>query len=183
MDREPNGGMGCILAQEPRVRVAMAETASVRTGCSVAHWRAGRRPTREWRNAGLPVPVVPEVAEPSIQARSTSVPFFDSDNRPALTPFGDQGPALRTFWGDNIMISLVDMQAGSVVPVHSHPEEQAGYVVSGTLEFTMQGETTTVGPGGVFFVPGNVEHSVVVKGTETARVVDIFSPIREDYKY
>ncbi len=47
----------------------------------------------------------------------------------------------------------------------------------------MQGETTTVGPGGVFFIPGNVEHSVVVKGTETARVVDIFSPIREDYKY
>ena len=111
------------------------------------------------------------------------MPFFDSDNRPALTPFGDQGPALRTFWGDDIMISLVDMQAGAVVPVHSHPEEQAGYVVSGTLEFTMQGETTTVGPGGVFFIPGNVEHSVVVKGTEAARGVDIFSPIRDDYKY
>lgn len=111
------------------------------------------------------------------------MPFFDSDSRLALQPFGDQGPALRTFWGDDIMISLVEMQAGSVVPVHSHPEEQAGYVVSGTLEFTMQGETTTVGPGGVFFIPGNVEHSVVVKGTETARVVDIFSPIREDYKY
>ena len=111
------------------------------------------------------------------------MPFFNSDDRPALQPFGDQGPALRTFWGDDIMISLVDIQAGSVVPVHSHPEEQAGYVVAGTLEFTMQGETTTVGPGGVFFIPGNVEHSVVVKGTESARVVDIFSPIRDDYKY
>ena len=97
------------------------------------------------------------------------MPFFNSDDRPALQPFGDQGPALRTFWGDDIMISLVDIQAG--------------YVVAGTLEFTMQGETTTVGPGGVFFIPGNVEHSVVVKGTESARVVDIFSPIRDDYKY
>ena len=111
------------------------------------------------------------------------MPFFNSDNRSALKPFGDQGPALRTFWGDDIMISLVDMHAGSVVPAHSHPEEQAGYVVSGTLEFTMQGETTTVGSGGVFFIPGNVEHSVVVKGTESVRVVDIFSPIRDDYKY
>lgn len=34
--------MGRILAQDPRVRVAMAETASVRIGRSVAHWRAGR---------------------------------------------------------------------------------------------------------------------------------------------
>lgn len=111
------------------------------------------------------------------------MPFFNSDARVALKPFGDQGPALRTFWGDNIMISLVDMPAGAVVPVHSHPEEQAGYVVAGTLEFTIQGETTTIGPGSVFFIPGNMEHSVVVKGLETARVVDIFSPIRDDYKY
>lgn len=111
------------------------------------------------------------------------MPFFDSDKRPALKPFGDHGPSLRTFWGDDIMISLVEMEAGSVVPAHSHPEEQAGYVVAGTLEFTMQGETTTVGPGGVFFIPGGVEHSVVVKGAESARVVDIFSPVREDYKY
>ncbi len=53
------------------------------------------------------------------------MPFFDSDNRPALTPFGDQGPALRTFWGDDIMISLVDLQAGSVVSTATRRNRRA----------------------------------------------------------
>ena len=81
------------------------------------------------------------------------------------------------------MISLVEMKAGSVVPPHSHPEEQAGYVVSGTLEFTVADETTTVEPGGVFTIPSNVEHSVTVSGSTDAKVVDVFSPVREDYKF
>ena len=81
------------------------------------------------------------------------------------------------------MISLVEMAPGSVVPPHSHPQEQAGYVLEGELEFTMQGESTKVGPGGVFFIPGDVEHTVVVTSPCTAKAVDIFNPVREDYKY
>lgn len=111
------------------------------------------------------------------------MPFFAPSQREPLQPFGPDGPNLKTFWGDNIMISLVEMIPGSVVPPHSHPEEQAGYVLSGELEFTLQGKKEIVGKGGVFFVPGGVEHSVVVTSKETANVVDIFSPVREDYKY
>ena len=35
------------------------------------------------------------------------------------------GVNLRTFWGDNVMLSIVDLNKGSVVPNHTHPNEQA----------------------------------------------------------
>ncbi len=111
------------------------------------------------------------------------MPHFLPSERKALTPFGPEGPSLKTFWGDNIMISLVELDPGSVVPLHSHPEEQAGYVIAGTLTFTIDGETHQVGPGEVFFVPGGVEHEVTVSSPGPAKVVDIFSPVRNDYKY
>lgn len=111
------------------------------------------------------------------------MPFFNPSDRKAIQPFGHEGPSLKTFWGENIMISLVELVPGSVVPPHSHPEEQAGYVLEGELEFTMGGESTRVGPGEIFFIPGNVEHAVVVSSSGIAKVVDIFNPVREDYKY
>lgn len=111
------------------------------------------------------------------------MPFYIPAERDALAPFGAEGPSLKTFWGDNIMISLVEMDSGQVVPPHSHPEEQAGYVVEGTLEFTMEGATRQVGPGEIFFIPGGVEHAVTVASPGPAKVVDIFSPVRDDYKY
>ncbi len=111
------------------------------------------------------------------------MPYFIPAEREALTPFGPDGPSLKTFWGENIMISLVDLEPGSVVPPHSHPEEQAGYVIEGILKFQMEGETRKVGPGEIFVIPGGVEHAVTVSSPGRAKVVDIFSPVREDYKY
>lgn len=111
------------------------------------------------------------------------MPYFNPEARTALMPFGPEGPSLKTFWGENIMISLVEMGPGDVVPPHHHPEEQAGYVVEGELEFTMDGETRKVAQGEIFFIPGGKEHAVRVSGEGPAKVVDIFSPVREDYQY
>ncbi len=111
------------------------------------------------------------------------MPFYEPSERKSLQPFGADGPSLKTFWGDNIMVSVIEMAPGSIVPPHSHPQEQAGYVLEGELEFILEGKRTQVGPGSVFFIPGDVEHSVVVTGPGTAKVVDIFGPPRDDYKY
>ncbi len=111
------------------------------------------------------------------------MPFFNPSEREPLQPFGTDGPSLRTFWGENIMVSLVEMAPGSAAPLHSHPQEQAGYVLEGELEFAMEGKKTKVGPGGVFFIPGGVEHAVTVTSPCAAMAVDIFSPIRDDYIY
>jgi quercetin dioxygenase-like cupin family protein len=66
------------------------------------------------------------------------------------------------------------------VPEHRHPHEQAGYVLSGRVRFTIGGETRVLGPGDMFLVPPDVPHAVSsVDGP--ARVLDVFSPVREDY--
>ena len=79
-------------------------------------------------------------------------------------------------------MSLLELSPGCLVPRHSHPHEQVGIVLEGELEFTIGDETRIVKTGEVFVIPGGVEHSVKV-GEQPARALDIFSPVREDYKY
>jgi len=91
------------------------------------------------------------------------------------------GVTLRTMWGDKLMMSLVEMAPHSVVPLHSHPHEQAGMVMQGEFDMTIGGETRRLKVGDSYVIPGGVEHSVdCLEGWALA--LDIFSPPREEYK-
>ncbi len=92
------------------------------------------------------------------------------------------GVHIRTFWGDKMLLSIVDFFPNAVIPAHSHPQEQAGTVISGTFELTIDGEARWVKQGDAYVIPGGVEHSGRT-GDTPAKVVDVFSPVREDYKY
>ena len=92
------------------------------------------------------------------------------------------GARTRTFWGEKMTLSLVDIDAGCLVPTHSHPHEQGGMVVEGELEMGIGGETRVLAPGDVYLIPGDVEHWAKARGT-AVRVLDIFSPVREEFKY
>ncbi len=84
-------------------------------------------------------------------------------------------------WGKNIMLSLVEFEPGTLVPMHSHPHEQAGIVVEGEFDFIIGGERRRVKPGDMYIIPGGVQHSAI--GLDKKAVaLDIFSPPREDYK-
>ncbi len=88
----------------------------------------------------------------------------------------------RTFWGENILLAVVDLDAHAVLANHSHPHEQGGIVIAGEMDMTIGGETQRVKPGDVYIIPGNVEHGAVV-GDQPVKVLDIFSPVRESYQY
>ena len=91
------------------------------------------------------------------------------------------GVLSRLCTGDNVMLSFVEMQEGSEVPDHAHPEEQAGYMLEGKLRLRIGDDERVIGPGEVYIVPGNVSHSAtVVEGP--MRVLDIFGPPRDDYR-
>lgn len=91
------------------------------------------------------------------------------------------GTAIRVAYGDKIMLSFVDIQPGSLVPMHSHLHEQGGVCLEGTFEFTIGGETRIVRKGQAWMIPGGVLHSA--RGLETtAYVLDVFYPHREEYK-
>ena len=92
------------------------------------------------------------------------------------------GVRTRTFWGNNMLLSLVEIDPDCEVPRHTHPHEQGGMVTEGKLEMDVGGELKVLGPGEVYIIPGGVEHWVKA-GNSTTKVLDIFSPVREEFKY
>ncbi len=92
------------------------------------------------------------------------------------------GVRTRTFWGENMLLSMVEFDPHSEVPNHTHPHEQGGMMVEGELEMGIGGETRLLKPGDVYIIPGNVEHWGR-SGAGPVRVLDIFSPVREEFKY
>ncbi|NHJ84326.1 MAG: cupin domain-containing protein [Asgard group archaeon] len=81
---------------------------------------------------------------------------------------------------ENVTIAYWSITAGSALPEHQHPHEQVVNLLSGTFEFTMNGETKTLQPGTVVIVPSNVGHTG--KAITECKIIDVFYPLREDYK-
>lgn len=91
------------------------------------------------------------------------------------------GGAVRGHYAhlERLTIGEVALQAGLTVPLHQHPHEQVTYVIEDRFQFTIGAETRVLEPGMVALVPGGVMHGGT---TLTAcRVLDFFSPAREDY--
>jgi len=108
------------------------------------------------------------------------MPFDDPQDRQAREPVA--GIAARTFWGEQMLLAVVDVTPDAMLPSHRHPHEQAGIVLSGELELAIAQKTRVLQAGQVYVIPGNAEHSArATRGP--VRVVDIFSPVREEYKF
>ena len=94
-----------------------------------------------------------------------------------------EGAERRLGHTDHLMIVIVDFYDGPTSqpdPPHSHPHEQVCYVAEGEILFVMDGQQTRLGPGDVFLVPSGKPHSIQ-QLTEHVRLIDCFTPIREDF--
>lgn len=92
------------------------------------------------------------------------------------------GITLRTAACERMMLSLANLDTGAGVSEHCHPHEQVGMVLEGRAVFVIGGEEKTLGPGDLFRIPGGVLHRVTVLD-RPARILDIFTPVREDYRW
>ena len=91
-----------------------------------------------------------------------------------------EGVTYKTLaYGGKTSLGEFKLMKGSIIPNHSHPHEQTGYMISGRMTFTINGEKFTAEPGDGWSIPGNVEHGVEVH--EDSVVIEVFSPPREDY--
>lgn len=81
--------------------------------------------------------------------------------------------------GSNTSLHEFRLEGGSEIPMHSHPHEQTGYLVSGKMNFKIGDKTIPVEPGDSWNIPGGEEHGVDV--IENCIVIEIFSPVREEY--
>jgi quercetin dioxygenase-like cupin family protein len=99
-----------------------------------------------------------------------------------VTPFAlTEGVEGRPLFGDGAMVNVIEFAAGATVPAHSHPHEQLGIVLRGMQALVIDGVAHELGPMEGYVLPGHVEHSAYC-GPEGATVIDIFCPVREDYR-
>jgi len=87
----------------------------------------------------------------------------------------------RPLFGEAAMLNLITFDPGAVVPLHSHPHEQLGIVIRGEQVLVIDGAEHHLGPLDGYAIPGGIEHSAHC-GPEGALVLDVFCPVREDYR-
>lgn len=91
------------------------------------------------------------------------------------------GVEIATAAGQQIMLSLVEFEPHAVVEAHSHPHEQMGLLLEGELEFIIGDERQVLRPGQMWRIPGGVVHKAIA-GNEPVKALDVFCPIRDDYR-
>jgi quercetin dioxygenase-like cupin family protein len=82
--------------------------------------------------------------------------------------------------GKNIMVCRFTFDPFVVTDEHTHPHEQVTLVVKGKVKFTVSGQERIVSPGDVLHFPSNNRHGATMLDEEVV-LIDIFSPIREDF--
>ncbi|NNF78788.1 MAG: cupin domain-containing protein [Rhizobiales bacterium] len=108
--------------------------------------------------------------------------FYNLDD-PRQGLFRQLAPGLTTriFAGEQAMLSVVAFEPHAEGTLHSHPEEQWGVMLEGDGVRTQGGEDIPVKAGDFWRTPGGVPHTLKA-GAEGARVLDVFSPPREEYR-
>ena len=91
------------------------------------------------------------------------------------------GATAQALFGEQAMLNLVELAPHARVPRHSHPHEQLGVVLRGELTLGTSDGEHVLRPMDAYTLPGDIEHEAVA-GPEGALVLDVFQPIREDYR-
>ena len=104
--------------------------------------------------------------------------FFNEET----TPWEEAGEGItRQFVGFNtqLMMVKVKFEKGAVGYVHDHFHSQVTYIASGKFEITIDGHTELLKTGDGFFVQPNLKHGA--KCLEAGILIDVFSPVREEF--
>ena len=95
-----------------------------------------------------------------------------------------EGLERRIIYTPNLMTVIVDFLDGpwdEPDPFHSHPHEQTSYIADGEIIFYCEGEPDQhLKKGDLFAVTTGQKHTVRIL-TPTARLIDSFNPIRQEF--
>ena len=96
-------------------------------------------------------------------------------------PVEQLSPAIgrRMLHTETMTIAWITLAKGAVVPRHEHPNEQIATVLEGRLRFLLDGEKIVASAGESVPLAANVPHEV--EALEDSVVLDVFSPVREDW--
>ncbi len=82
--------------------------------------------------------------------------------------------------GERGMLVEIRTDPGVIIPEHSHPAEQIGYVISGEVELTIAGTLYRFAPGDSWAIPGDAPHSAHFPVASV--LVECFVPVRDEYR-
>jgi quercetin dioxygenase-like cupin family protein len=68
----------------------------------------------------------------------------------------------------------------ALLPEHRHPHEQIANILKGRFELTIDGMLHELAAGDVAVIPPGALHSG--KALTDCEILDVFSPVREDYR-
>ena len=81
--------------------------------------------------------------------------------------------------GKSMYQMLATLEVGSKMPEHRHPQEQIVHILAGRMKLIVEGTPHEMTTGDSFYLAGNVPHGV--ETMEATRVLDTFSPPRDEY--
>ena len=74
---------------------------------------------------------------------------------------------------------IAQLEAGSKMQEHRHPQEQVVHILEGKMRLIVDGTPHELAAGDSFYLASNVPHGV--ETIEDTRVLDTFSPPRDEY--
>ena len=91
-----------------------------------------------------------------------------------------EGIERQLFWGDRVMVCRLRIAPHTVTAVHSHPHEQITMVERGRVRYIIEGQERVLEQGDMLHLPSGISHGATMLDEEVV-LVDIFSPVREDF--
>jgi len=82
--------------------------------------------------------------------------------------------------GERETLALIELEPDSVVPEHSHENEQVGMLVRGSMTFRIGDERRELRSGETWVIPSGTPHDVVT-GPDGAALIEVFVPGRGDW--
>ena len=92
----------------------------------------------------------------------------------------EEGIERQMIVGESIMVCRLRFAPNVVTPAHDHPHEQMTLVESGRVMFTIGDEQRLAHAGDVLYFPSGTWHGATMLDEEVI-LLDIFSPVREDF--
>ena len=94
-----------------------------------------------------------------------------------------KGVSRSGFRGDDVLLVMNKIEPGMDINPHKHPFEQVVYIVEGRVRFHVGDDVMEAGPGSLIRIPPDVMHYAEPIGDEPALNLDVFAPIRDDYRH
>ena len=105
--------------------------------------------------------------------------FFTRDQ---FAPETLENSVVRTVKGyiGDLMVVELRWKRGMEGAVHTHPHRQCSYILKGVFEASVGGEKKLLSAGECVYVEAGVPHGMLAR-SEDGVVLDIFTPMREDF--